>query len=42
MIYKTLQEKLTIEQHESHKIPAVNSCAPEVQHCPAPQMAPIV
>ena len=30
MIYKTLQKKLTIEQDESHKIPAVNSRAPEV------------
>jgi hypothetical protein len=29
MIYKTLQRKLKIEQHESHQKLRVNSCAPE-------------
>ena len=36
MIYKTLNRKLKIEEHEHHSKPGMNSCAPEglaLMHC---------
>jgi len=41
-IYKTLHRKQTIDQHEPHLKPGMNSCASERLAVPAPPETPVI